>query len=283
MRQAAPRAASGRAIDPGAKTSNVSEAHRLSQSRRDDVARLDHVHRADAPHARCLQLECYATVLVRARVPVARGRAQQRGRHEGAGKRFALIQQLKTSPSAGPLRLGDQFQPEADLAIGEPLPRFADSDQRLRMTGIGVARSALTFAAPLAQRQDLLETFLFQVGGELLRRHVRNGVFAFERDDMAARRLQARDAGWIGAIDPEQRLHSGPADGLEPFDTPVVARQRPTLDAVADAETDVEARAGSRTVRRRLYPELVRRRDRSPLRAAVAPPRTQRRAMTLCA
>ena len=130
------------------------------------------------------------------------------------------------------------------------------------MAGVGVARSALTFAALLAQHQDLLETFLFQVCGELIRRHVRKGVFAFERDDVAARRLQAGDAGRIGAIDPEQRLFSIPADGSEPFDTLFVARERPTLEAVADAEPDVETRAVRRAERRRLDPEVVRRRDR---------------------
>ena len=96
------------------------------------------------------------------------------------------MEQLKIALLAGPLELGDQFQSEADRAIDELLPRFAHSNQRLRMTGVGVARSALTFPALLAQLQDLFETLLFQVGRELLRRHVCKGVFAFERDDIAA-------------------------------------------------------------------------------------------------
>ena len=49
-----------------------------------------------------------------------RCRAKQRRCHERVRERFALIQQFENTLVAGSIKLGDQFQSEADGTIGEP-------------------------------------------------------------------------------------------------------------------------------------------------------------------
>ena len=80
---------------------------------------------------------------------------------------------------------------------------------------------------------------------------------------MAARRLQPSNASRIGAIQPEQPLFPDRANRCKTLDPLFVARQRPSFEAVADAEPDVDARTGRRVELRRFNPEFVRRRARA--------------------
>ena len=110
------------------------------------------------------------------------------------------------------------------------------------MTGIGIARRDSGFAALCTLREDPLQSFLFQVCGKFFRLHIRKRVFAFESQDMAARRLQPGNASRIGAIQPEQPLLGMRANRCKTLDPLFVARQRPSFEAVADTEPDVDAR-----------------------------------------
>jgi hypothetical protein len=118
--------------------------------------------------------------------------------------------------------------------------------------------------ANAARGGNCIQTLLTEILVELRGRLLGVGVIAFVGNHVVARNDETGDAGRVRSVETGNGLPARRPYRLKRLDATRVARERPGLAAVADAEPKADTLAGRQREAGRLDPELMRHRRRRP-------------------